>query len=66
MEGMRLDWYLEETGRSQTDLAREIGRNRKVIWWWLNKMDVWVEVDYDMKIQKIWSLGKRELYSAMV
>jgi hypothetical protein len=66
MEGMRLDWYLEETGRSQTDLAREIGRDRKVIWWWLNKMDVWVEVDYDMKIQKIWSLGKRELYSAMV
>jgi hypothetical protein len=66
MEGMRLDWYLEETGRSQTDLAKEIGRNRKVIWWWLNKMDVWVEVDYDMKIQKIWSLGKRELYSAMV
>ena len=30
MHRMRLGFYLEETGRSQTDLANEIGRDRKV------------------------------------
>jgi hypothetical protein len=66
MHRMRLGFYLEETGRTQTDLANEIGRDRKVIWWWINKMDVWVEVNDKMKVRKIEALSKKELYSAMV
>jgi hypothetical protein len=62
MHEMRLPFYLEETGKGISEFAREVNRDRKAVWWWVNKMDVWVEVDDEMRVKVVKSFIKRQLY----
>ena len=50
---MRLAYFLEESGMSQSQLARVAGVSRQLVYTWLCKAGMWILCTEDFEVKRI-------------